>query len=152
MAKLEQEVHRLATNALEQQERVLTELRGRTGTLLTAASFVSSFLGGLALASDGFTMWTTSAVVAFGVLIVLCIYVLLPKDDLVFVLDGPTVYLVLHGVREDEDELDRRLAYWLEGFRQANDPTVRKLNGAFEMAGFALLIEIGVLSIGFLIG
>lgn len=83
---------------------------------------------------------------------VLCIYVLLPKDELVFALDGPTAYRELHGVREDEDELDRRFAYWLDSFREANEPTVKRLTAAFEMAGFALLTEIGCLSIGFVIG
>jgi len=68
------------------------------------------------------------------------------------VLGGTTAYRVLHGVREDESELDRRLAHWLEAFREANKPTVRKLTSAFEMAGFALLVEIALLSIGFVIG
>jgi hypothetical protein len=152
MAKLEKEAHRLADRALEQQERVLAELRVRTGTLLTASSFITSFLGAQALARGGFSIWIVFAAIAFGVSTVLCIYVLLPKDDLVFVLDGRTAYRVLIGVREDDDELDRRLAYWLEAFREANDPTVKRLAGAFEAAGFALLIEIGLLSIGYVLG
>jgi hypothetical protein len=151
MAHLEQEVHRLAARALEQQERVLTELRVRTGTLLTASSFLTSFLAGQALVRDGFSIWVVSALVVFAVLIVLCIYVLLPKDDLIFVLDGPTVYESLYGIREDESELDRSLAFWLEDFREANDPTVKRLISAFEMAGFALLFEISLLSVGFVI-
>jgi hypothetical protein len=152
MAKLEQEAHRLAAHALEQQERGLAELRVRTGTLLTASSFLTSFLGGQALVRDGFSIWVVSALIAFAALIVLCIYVLLPKDDLIFVLDGPTAYRALYGLREDESELDRSLAYWLEDFREANDPTVKRLTSAFEMAGFALLLEIVLLSVGFVIG
>lgn len=35
----------LSLRALGQQEKVLEELRARTGTLLTAAALVTSFLG-----------------------------------------------------------------------------------------------------------
>jgi uncharacterized protein (DUF1684 family) len=46
VAKLEDEAYRIAARALAQQEQALTELRTRTGTLLTAASLIASFLGG----------------------------------------------------------------------------------------------------------
>lgn len=84
MAKLELEAHRIAAQALGQQEQALTELRTRTGTLLTA-----------------------------GISVVLCIYVLLPKDGLIFALDAPEAYGALYDVRADDGEVDRRLAYWL---------------------------------------
>jgi hypothetical protein len=38
---------------LTQQESSLNELRARTGTLIAAASIVTSFLGGAAIARDG---------------------------------------------------------------------------------------------------
>jgi len=79
MAKLEQEAHRKAALALSQQQETLTELRARTGTLLTAASLVASFLGGQALTRHGLSIWVIAALVAFGVSVVLSIYVLLPK-------------------------------------------------------------------------
>lgn len=148
MGKLEQEAHRIAAQALNQQEQALTELRARTGTLLTAASLIASFLGGQALASDGLSAWVVLALVAFGVSVVLCIYVLLPKDGLIFALDGPETYGALYSVRDDDEEVDRRLAYWLQSFRQENHPTVERLTKAFELAGFALLAEIGLLALG----
>ncbi len=43
---------------------------------------------------------------------------------------------------------DRRLAYWLQSFREENHPTIERLTRAFEFAGFALLSEIGFLAIG----
>lgn len=148
MAKLELEAHRIAAQALGQQEQALTELRTRTGTLLTAASLIASFLGGQALAREGLSLWIILALVAFGISVVLCIYVLLPKDGLIFALDAPETYGALYGVRDDEEELDRRLAYWLQSFREANHPTVQRLTRAFELAGFALLAEIGFLAVG----
>jgi hypothetical protein len=148
MAKLEQEAHRIAAHALSQQEQALTELRTRTGTLLTAASLIASFLGGQALAREGLSIWIVLALVAFGVSVILCIYVLLPKERLIFALDAPETYGALYEVRDDEEELDRRLAYWLQSFREANHPTVSRLTSAFELAGFALLAEIAFLAVG----
>ncbi len=83
MGKLEQEVHRIAARALSQQEQALTELRTRTGTLLTAASLIASFLGGQALARGGLSLWIILALAAFAMSVILCIYVLLPKDGLI---------------------------------------------------------------------
>jgi hypothetical protein len=147
MARLEQEAHRIAAHALGQQEQALTELRTRTGTLLTAASLIASFLGGQALRHEGLSAWIVLALVAFGLSVVLCIYVLLPKDGLIFAVDAPQAYEALYGVREDDDEIDRRLAYWLQSFRESNHPTVQRLTKAFELAGFALLAEIGFLAL-----
>ena len=144
--KLEREAHRIAVLALGQQEQALTELRARTGTLLTAASLIASFLGGRALAKEGLSVWIVLALVAFGVSVTLCIYVLLPKEGLVFALDAPETYEALYGVRDDEEEVDRRLAYWLQSFREDNHPTIARLTNAFELAGFALLAEIGFLA------
>jgi len=148
MAKLEQEAHRIAAQALSQQEETLTELRARTGTLLTAASLVASFLGGQALTRHGLSIWVIAALVAFGVSVVLSIYVLLPKTGLIFALDAPKTYNALYGVREDEEEIDRRLAYWLQSVREENHPTVEQLTSTFEIAGFALLAEIAFLAVG----
>jgi hypothetical protein len=65
--------------------------------------------------------------------------VLLPKTGLIFALDAPETYNALYGVREDEEEIDRRLAYWLQSFREENHPTIERLTSVFEIAGFALL-------------
>jgi len=152
MAKLEQETHRLAAKALEQQERSLVELRARTGTLLTASSLVASFLGGQALTGERLSVWVVLALVAAGVSVVLCIYVLLPKDGLVFAFDAPDIYDALYEVRQDEEEVDRRLAYWVESNRESNRPTVERLTTGFESAGLALLIEIAFLATGLTVG
>ena len=148
MATLEHAAHQIAVRALGQQEEALNELRARTGTLLTAASLIASFLGGQALAREGLSVWIVLALLAFGVSVVLCIYVLLPKDGLVFALDAPETYEALYGVHEDEQEVDRRLAYWLQSFREKNHPTVKRLTRTFELAGFALLAEIIFLAVG----
>lgn len=93
------------------------------------------------------SIWIILALVAFGVSVVLCIYVLLPKDGLIFALDAPEAYRALYEFRDDDGEVDRRLAYWLQSFRETNHPTVERLTSAFELAGFALLTEIGFLAL-----
>lgn len=148
MAMLEREAHRLAADALRRQDNDLGDLRARTGTLLTAASLIATFLGGQALAREGLSLWIVLALAAFGLAIALCIYVLLPKDSLTFGLDAHRAYAALYDIREDEGEIDRRLADWLQLLREANHPTVVRLTKAFRIAGFALLAEIVLLAVG----
>lgn len=124
------------------------ELRARAGTLLTAASLIASFLGGQLLVRADVGLWAGLALTAFGSSVVLSIYVLLPKDDLSFALDGPAAYGALCEVREDEEEVDRRLATWLKAVREDNGRIVHRLTAALEVAGFALLAEIGFFAVG----
>jgi hypothetical protein len=92
VASLEQTTYELALRALAQQEHALTEIRARTGTLLTASSLIASFLGAQAIARNGLNLWIVLALVAFGVSVVLSVYVLLPKEGLIFALDAPETY------------------------------------------------------------
>ncbi len=148
MAKLEMETHRLAADALRQQDKDLGDLRARTGTLLTAASLIATFLGGQALERVGLTLWIVLALAAFGLAIALCIYVLLPKDGLTFGIDARRAYAALYEVRGDENAIDQKLANWLQLLREANHPTVVRLTRAFKAAGIALLVEIVLLAVG----
>jgi hypothetical protein len=110
VASLEQATYELALRALAQPEQALTEIRARTGTLLTASSLIASFLGAEAIARNGLNVWIVLALVAFGVSVVLSIYVLLPKEGLIFALDAPETYEALYDVRDDEEEFARTLA------------------------------------------
>jgi hypothetical protein len=148
MTSLESATYDLALRALAQQEQALTELRARTGTLLTAASLIGSFLGAQAISRHGLTVWIVLALVAFGASIVLCIYVLLPKEGLIFALDARETYTALYEVRDDHGEVERRLAYWIQTFRVRNHATVVELNTAYKYAGVALLVEIALLALG----
>lgn len=143
MARLEQEAHRLAEEALERQQRDLAELRARAGTLFTVSVLVASFLGAQFFPKDGLGLWVALALIAFGVSIGSCIYVLLPKDALVFALDGPKAYEALYEFRYDANEIHRRLAYWLRLYRKNNHQVLERASRAFEIASFALVSEIG---------
>jgi hypothetical protein len=126
--------------ALDVRERALTELRARTGTLLGAASLVASFLGAQAIqhTSEVGTLGAL-ALLALAVSIGACTYVLLPKREFVFSLDGTKLFEELYDFRGDPPELRRRLTYWLESFWRANQDKVEDLSRWFLAAAVGLL-------------
>jgi hypothetical protein len=140
---LERLAYETALRALKDQSEELDQLRTRTGTLLAASSLTSSFLGAAAL-SHGSNIGTlgTLALVAFVVSILPSIYLLNPKKNLVFSISGPVVYESLLEVRNDDAEIHRRLAYWLEEYWQDNRNKIEKLTPWFAVASIALVIEI----------
>ena len=70
------------------------------------------------------------------------------KQGLVFTLDAPGVYGALYEHREDESEVDRRLAYWLQSFREGNQPTIDRMTSMFRVAAIALIAETALLAVG----
>jgi hypothetical protein len=135
-----------AQRALDKQERLLEELRSRTGLLLAAASLAASFLGREAFAEDPKRGLAGLALVAFLVAVGASVYVLLPKTDkFVFALVGGGLYEGLYDVKDDLAEVYRRLAYDLDRFWDANDSELQKLFWAFRVGAFGLAAEIVVL-------
>jgi hypothetical protein len=121
--KLAELAYDAAIRALDLQERAIEQLRARTGTLLGASSLTASFLGAQAIQRDGgIDMLAALALIALACSIVLCIYVLLPKRGLVFEISPSRIYESLFEVAEDEPEIRRRLAYWLEDFWRSMRP------------------------------
>ena len=120
----------------------MNEIRSRAGTLLAASSIVASFLGGQALANHSVHLLGVLVLVAFGVSILSCLWVLLPKDGLIFALSGSVLYET-----ESEDhvgiaETHRRLAYWLEEYRTDNYATIEKLFWGYRLATFCVLAQV----------
>ena len=125
--------------ALDLQERAVEQLRGRTGTLLAASSLTASFLGAQAIAhSSGLGALGGLALVSLAASIGLCVYVLLPKKEFTFSLNAPQVYEQLYEVRDDEEEVRRRLAYWLEEFWQTNQIKIDELGRYYLGAAISL--------------
>src|SRR2546421_1104539 len=129
----------LSLRTLSQQESSLNELRARTGTLIAAASLVTSFLGGATIARNGLDAWSVIALIAFVASIALATWVLLPKEKLVFSVHGSALF-------EDEIKADifeigethRRLAYWLDGYHAANEPKLSELFVCYRWSTVAL--------------
>jgi hypothetical protein len=145
---LERLSYESALRHLEVQERVVGELRARTGLLLAASSLAISFLGSPA-AEAGRPVVVLLAVVAFVVSIGASVFVLLPGRRLVFAVVGADVYEGLYAVREDGDELHRRLAYDLTRLARSNERRVSRLLDAYEVATVALTAEIVLLLAAF---
>jgi hypothetical protein len=129
--------------ALDLQERGLEQLRARTGILLAASSLTASFLGAQAIShTTGIGVLGGLALVSLAASIGLCVYVLLPKEGFTFSLNAPQVYEQLFEVRDNEEEVHRRLAYWLHEFWQANQARIDELGRYFLGASVALGLQV----------
>jgi hypothetical protein len=130
----------LSTRALERQEQVIDELRARSGVLIASSSLAASFLGGRA-ADEGWSVFGVLAVAAFVLSIAASLWVLLPKEGLIFALRG-TVLLETQRERIPMDENYRRLTYWIEGYRDTNQPTINRLSNLYRLAVLAILGQV----------
>jgi tetrahydromethanopterin S-methyltransferase subunit B len=109
-----EELERIAAEAslraLAEQERNLHDLRDRAGTLLAAGALTVSFLGAQALEMAGLGIAAWLAIASFVLCLLPTLYVLLPRKDLTFTLDGPIVYERLWQFNDDPTEIHYRLA------------------------------------------
>lgn len=147
MAELERIAYESAVRALDKQEKVVEELRARTGILLAASSLAASLLGTSAL-DDGHPFGLILlALAAFVVSLACSLFVLLPREGFVFAINGPEVYERLFAFREDPDELHRRLAYDLQRFWDGNEGRLHGVRQAFTFAAYALGVEVLALAL-----
>jgi hypothetical protein len=109
------------------QEGGVEQLRARTGTLLAASSLIASFLGSQTIQhTGGLGTLGALALISLASSIVLCVYVLLPKSGFVFSVNAPRTYESLFEIGEDEEEVRRRLIYWLEDYWEANQAKIEE--------------------------
>ena len=102
-----------ALRALDKQEALLDELRGRTGALMAASALAAS------------------------------VFILVPRRDrFTFSISGPGLYEGLYEIRDDLSEVYRHLAYDLLGFWEANDGRLKPLFRAYRVGAGALVVEI----------
>jgi hypothetical protein len=128
--------YELSLGSLSQQEATMSELRTRTGTLVSAASIVTSFLGGAAIARNGLGGLGV-ILLAFIAAIALTTWILVPRRELVFAFRGRDLF----ESSLDVNETYRRLTYWLEGFHTASDATIKRLVRSYGFAVAAVLVE-----------
>ena len=141
---LENLAYQLSLKALERQDRVLDELRARTGTMLAASSIAAiaaSFLGGQAAGADSGVL-TVLAVGMFVASIAALTYILLPKGNLIFSVRGSVLFEEEFEEAVALAETYRRLAYWLEGYHEANQVIVERLFLYFRVATLAVLLQV----------
>lgn len=146
MSDLEQIAYDNAIRALDKQEKLLEELRARTGVLLAAASLAASLLGGRAFQEPHGIALVVIAFGAFALSFGASLFVLLPRA-FVFDLEGPLVYERLYHLRGDTAEIHRRLAYQLQRFWERNDALLSRIDRAFRVAASTLVIEVLTLTV-----
>ena len=137
---LEQLIHAEALRALDQQERAVSELRQRTGTLIAASSLAGSVFAAVAIDSSGLASWSIAALVALCASLLAGLFILMPHR-LIFVLDPKQLYDQLWEDREDLPSAHARLADVLWRARNRNFGRVQSLHAAFALAVVALAIE-----------
>ena len=137
---LQRLAYELSLRALGQQERV-EELRARTGILVASSALVASFLGARAIDSRGIGWSGSCALIAFAVSIVSGGWILRPEKGLVFALRGLTLFENEASDPGGLHETYRRLAYWIEDFRDGNQPTIERLFGVFRIGLIAVVAE-----------
>jgi hypothetical protein len=132
-----------ALRSLQVQLAHLESLHARGGTLIFAASFASSLLGGQAL-SNGLGAWdwlALSLLVGIGLLAVVILwpyYNVQFRFDVVELLgkyvDGPRAVSV--------SEMHRDLALQLRSYMESNGRLIRQTREALQVAFILLLLEI----------
>jgi hypothetical protein len=145
MALLSRIAYEASVRSLDHQERLLAELRARTGVIIGSSTIAVSFLGQPAVEAGGNAWLVIPAVAAFAASVGSGIWVLLPKRELVFSLAGSQVYESLFEFKDEDDEVQRRLAYQLDLFWVENDRKLAELVLWLRIAVVALGIEIALL-------
>jgi hypothetical protein len=137
--------YQAAIRALDVQERGVEQLRSRTGTLLGASSLTASFLGAQTIRrTSGVGMLGALALCSLGASIVLCVFVLLPRSELVFSVSGTLMLEALGGAEVDDEEIHRSLVYWLDGYWSSNETQIEHLGRYFFAASVSLALQLAL--------
>ena len=131
-----------ALRSLDKQERLVEELRARSGLIMAGASVAASLLGQQAFRHHGPGVLTAIALMSFVVVIGASVAVLAPRRDLTFAQAGRALYEELHPIRSNMPEVLRRLTYEMTAFWTANDATIARLAHLQGLAAAALIVEI----------
>ncbi len=145
---LEQLAYDLSMRALNQQENLLTEVRARTGLLLAATAVATSLLGGRALDDGERTVLDLLAIALALVSLVLSVYVLAPKRDLTFALDGPAAYEYFTAGQATLVEAHRDLAYWNREAWEENQVIIDSMIRFFKWSCYTLVAAVVLWSAG----
>jgi hypothetical protein len=148
--ELEKLAYEEALRALDRQERLLEELRTRTGVLLAASSLAASFLGPQAFLQPSPKSLVLVALAAFVLTLGASVFILMPKRSLAFGVAGGGIYEGFYAIKGDMAEIYRRLAHDLDRYWESNEEEMAWVGRAFTLAAGALVAE--VLSLAVLLG
>lgn len=142
---LEEIAFEAGRDALADQDRVVTGIRQRTGTLLAAHALVASFLGATTVKSKGLHGFSWAALIALVVGLVISA-VLLSNWKLRFAIDAPDFYAELYD--EAVSESDSGTLGWLvsaafgyHNLRRANASRVRVMGVLLTILGVLMVLQ-----------
>ncbi len=138
---IEQLSFELTARALAEQERALSGLRARAGTILAAASIAGSFFG--AKTSQGsLGLWGVVAMVAFALCVGSAIWVLLPHS-FVFAFRGETLLAESdHRGVSNVTEAYRTAGIWIEPHLEVNASKIAGLSNWLAASCTLLAAEV----------
>jgi hypothetical protein len=133
--------YKLTADALAEQERALSGLRTRAGTVVAAASISGSFLG--ARANHGsLDVLAILALGAFVLCLASAIWILLPHK-LVFAFRGDALLAESdHRGVQDVSEAYRAAGIWIESFLDSNRDRIENLSNWFTISCALLAVEV----------
>jgi hypothetical protein len=134
-----------STRAIEQQARMLDELRSRTGLLLAGASVVTSFLGATAIERNGMDTLAVLAILAFLAVVGLSLSVLVPRRKAWRFALGATTLLEDWADQERPGgipAMHRFLATTIEDNWDHNDAKLEELYLRFQSAAGLLGLDV----------
>jgi hypothetical protein len=135
-----------AKRALDEQERVVAELRSRAGTLIAAAAITTSFLGGRILSSHHLHPLAWAAIGCFAFVGITLLVLLWPWRDWRFTVNAQSfiqTYLEpSDGAPLRLPAIHRDLALHMEAAWRANRGQLRWLQAAFRLAATVLVVEV----------
>lgn len=133
-----------AVRSIEQQARLLDELRSRAGVLLTGASIAGSLFGVGAVGKTNFDLLAALAVLSFCCVLALTLAILWPRGEWRWAL-GATV-LLEDWVDEprcgDAPAMTRFIAQTIEANWRTNQDRLDHMMVLFQIAGAALGLEV----------
>ena len=141
-ASVEELAFDLALDSLDLQRDVLTDLRARSATLLTASSIVTSFVAGRAIDAVGLDPLTEAAIVAFLLTLIPAIHVLTTSGEARFSIEGARLYSNLTLADATLAEAYAALAEDVHAARQRNRTLVERALWSLRIGFGALILEV----------
>jgi hypothetical protein len=146
MKSTEEIVYDEAVRAIDQQPRIIDELRSRTSILLAAAALTAGVIASAGSRADAIGGIGDAAIAILAVAVALCVAVLIPRKHVTFVL-SPQILLEDHVdvlERNSPEKLYRFLALTLEHHYDANDVKIRHLYRLFRWACIAISLDVAL--------
>jgi hypothetical protein len=130
---------------LDKQERVVEELRARTGVLLAAAALAVSLLSGASLRASTSRLGVVIGLAVFAATVLSCLRTLSPAPELRFTLTGSWVQ-----ERADRGlsrhELGYQLVADLETFARRNELAIRRLRRSYRLATTSFVANVALMT------